>query len=177
MKNILIMLALLPVMAFAQAPVKTYSLNDASVYGKLVTDLNGNVGTEFGVYAPVFKSGNLSGGVGASWTKDVENFSQRRFHKTSFERDPLNGNADGWTANMTFCYTLTNKFGVYSKSTTDFNGNWVMETGVKTSLYKTDNYSVLLNAGIVNDWPVRDRGVPQWTAGVTFAFPVKGLGK
>jgi len=177
MKNILIMLALVPVMAFAQAPVKTYSLNDSSVYGKLVTDLNGNVGTEFGVYAPVMKSGNFSVGMNVAYTKDVENFSARRFHKTAFERDPLNGNADGWTYGVTFGYQFNDKWMAYSKSVTDLNGNWVMETGVKTSLYKTDNYSVLLNAGMVNDWPFRDRGVPQWTTGVTFAFPVKGIGK
>lgn len=162
MKNILFILALVPVLASAQtAPLRTYTLRDGSFYVKEKSNLMNTMQFETGVSSPLVSSGNLSLSANFAYVLDFSN--------------PWNQNS--WTGGMTFGYRLNDTYSAYTKTASNFNGRYSQETGVRASLYRTMNYAVNANAGYVMDRPFNLNRSARWTVGVTVSFPVSSFVK
>lgn len=163
MKKLLILIACLPVLAFAQgsAPTRTYSLADSSVYTKLKTNLNGSVKLESGLSMPLMSQGNLLVTSNVAYVQNVDNL----------------WNDNAWTTGVTLNYRLGKTWAVYTKTSTNLTGDWAQESGVHTTIWRASNYSVGANAGYVLDYPFRKSQSAKWTAGITVSFPVDKLFK
>jgi len=160
MKKLLIMVALLPVLAFAQnSEFRTYSLNDGTVYVKNKSNLVGGNAWEAGVSSPLFTRGNL----GASWNSGIVLNSDNPW------------NSSTWTAGVTFGYRLNRTYTAYTKTSTNLSGDWSQETGVRTVLFRSADYSVSANAGYIFNYPWKDKSKPRWTVGVTASFPLRSF--
>lgn len=160
MKKLLIMVALLPVLAFAQgSSTRTYSLNDGSVYLKNKSNLVGGNAWEGGISAPLFTIGNL----GASWNGGLVLNSDNPWNDSSL------------TAGVTLGYRLNRNYTVYTKTSTNFKGDWSQETGLRTVLFHTANYTVGANAGYIFSHPWENDSKPRWTVGVTASFPIRSF--
>lgn len=156
------MLCLLPIFAVAQASqTKTFSVNDGSFYLKERTNLTGSLFLETGFSAPLARRGNLSVSANLAYLQNLSN--------------PWKGN--GWESGLSVGYRLNRGWSAYTKTVTNFNGNWNQETGLRTSLYRTENYAVSANAGYVFDYPFRNKAKNTWNVGVTVSFPVNTLFK
>lgn len=161
MKNLLIMLCLLPVLASAQSTNKTFNLNDGALYLKQKTNLRGTLALESGYAVPVFRSGNIVFSANVAYVQDFSS--------------PWKKN--NWESGVTANYRLSRDWSVYTKTLTNFTGSWSQETGVKKNLYRTKNYTVSANVGNVFGHPFRNKAKNSWTFGVTVSFPVKTLFK
>lgn len=162
MKKLILMLCLLPVLAVAQTnQTKTFNVNDGSFYAKERTNLTGTLSLETGFSAPLMRRGNLSAAVNLAYIQNLSN--------------PWKGN--GWESGLALGYRLNRGWSVYTKTVTNFNGNWNQETGLRTSIYRTSNYAVSASAGYVMDYPLRNKAKNSWNVGVTVSFPVKTLFK
>lgn len=157
MKKLILAIALLPVMAFAQ--LQTFSVNDGSFYVKNKTNLLGRNSLESGFQAPLLRSGNLSIGANVGYVQNVNDLWK----------------CNSWTSGVNFGYDLNRGWVAYTKTSTNFQGNWSQESGLRMNLFSNEKYNVGINAGYIFDYPFARNRQPGWTAGFTVSFPVKTL--
>jgi len=157
MKKLIFLLALVPALALAQ--LQTFSVNDSSVYTKGSTDLTGSNTLETGVQVPVLRSGNFSMGMNLGYVQNTDNLWK----------------SSSWTSGLNFGYNLNRGWVAYTKTSTNFRGNWYQETGLRMNLVTNEKYSVGVNAGYIFDYPFSRNQTPRWTVGATVSFPVRTL--
>ena len=153
MKKLLVLLAFLPCLGFAQKLVITKP--NLSIYSKIGYSSPTKWANESGFSSNLatFSKFTLGANVGVVYPQWQGNRNEVHF-----------------TGGVKLSYLLDSKNSLqptlYTKTKYDFNKNWVQETGLAIQLYKNEDWSAGANLGVLNNF---NREKSRWTVGITIA--------